>query len=156
MTTLLLHLTVVVVPKIAVCLLTVLLALCSAFNVAGKLAADHKSGVVCLQNVANNPRTASLFELGTLNAFGSEFFYVMDHKAQEQGIRCDHRINLVEENLNNFAVRACSLWYAIFRYGSECPHKVSTRTYRTDVRMSAAVQPSNGEAAKLFDVELDA
>eukprot|EP00750_Incisomonas_marina_P019004 INCI3194.1.p1 GENE.INCI3194.1~~INCI3194.1.p1 ORF type:complete len:103 (-),score=11.54 INCI3194.1:8-316(-) len=62
--------------------------------------------VVCFHNLPQNPRTASLFERGTLNRYSSQFLYVMDYRATALGLACEFDVNLVESNHNSEAVRA--------------------------------------------------
>ena len=74
----------------------------------GHRAADRKKTyrkVICFDNIENNPRTASLFELGTLNHFGAENLYIMEKYAHDLQVTCDHRILLVEHNLFTMHVR---------------------------------------------------
>jgi hypothetical protein len=63
------------------------------------------SPIVCIDNVEDNPRTASLFEKGTLNQ-GSKFYWMMKKKADHQQVECGQIVLLVEYNINSKRVRA--------------------------------------------------
>jgi hypothetical protein len=60
-----------------------------------------KKPIVCVENVEGNPRTASLFEQGTLNLYNSQYRWMMAKKANKQGKDCTHHILLVEYNINS-------------------------------------------------------
>ena len=62
--------------------------------------------VVCFQNVEGNPRTASLFERETLNAYDSAFHYIMAPRAKRQLIPCNYTVRLVEHSANSDKVRS--------------------------------------------------
>ena len=111
--------------------------------VAASAAEGKKKPIICFRNVARNPRTASLFEKGTLNQYGNpKFQYMMAEQAGIKGLECAHTVLLIQHNYMNNRV-GTRRWLSVFvgcrrgivshGYGELAARKSWSRSKRPEV-----------------------